>query len=99
MRTAQPSATASITTPERGAHIGVRCAAAPAVVHNLMVHPVASVEIRAESCTGSARVAHPTERCPWCDRIGRVSPQVAAVVEHTHCEIPVVVLDRIARPA
>jgi deazaflavin-dependent oxidoreductase (nitroreductase family) len=71
----------------------------PRWYHNLMVHPVASVEIRAETCTGSARVAHPTERCQWCDRIGRVSPQVAAVVEHTHCKIPVVVLDRIARPA
>ena len=99
MRTSQPSATASITTrsavltSEFGVPRRLRW------YHNLMAHPVASVELGAETCSGGARVAHPTERRQWCDRIDCVIPQVAAVVEHAHCEIPVVVLDPIDRPA
>jgi hypothetical protein len=39
------------------------------------------------------------ERRQLTDRIARLSPQVARVVEHTRRALPVVVLDRIESPA
>jgi len=63
--------------------------------HNLMAHPIASVEIGTTTWNVRARVARSDERRDVLDRITRLTPLVARVIAHTRREIPVVVLDRI----
>jgi hypothetical protein len=77
----------------------VSCEHQPGWYHNLVTHPIALVEIGATTWNVRARVARSPERGRLLDRIARLSPQVAGVVEHTRREMPIIVLDRIESPA
>jgi deazaflavin-dependent oxidoreductase (nitroreductase family) len=69
----------------------------PAWYYNLVANPTATAEIGAATWTVRARVAAPDERSKLLDRIVAESRSVAAAVSHTSREIPVVLLDLLAR--
>jgi deazaflavin-dependent oxidoreductase (nitroreductase family) len=65
--------------------------------YNLVANPTTTAEIGAETWTVRARVAAPEERRALIDRLMAETQSVAAAVGHTSREIPVVILDLLAR--
>jgi deazaflavin-dependent oxidoreductase (nitroreductase family) len=65
--------------------------------HNLLAHPTTTAEIGPETWTVRARVAAPEERRLLLDRLTAESELVAAAVGRTSRQIPVVILDLVAR--
>jgi deazaflavin-dependent oxidoreductase (nitroreductase family) len=69
----------------------------PAWYHSLLANPTTVAEIRREYWKVHARVAVADERRLLLGRITAASPSAAAAVRSTRREIPVVVLDLLAR--
>ena len=65
--------------------------------YNLVAHPSTTVEIGAETWSVRARVAAPEERRKMTDRLMAESPSVASAVGRTSRQIPVVILELLAR--
>ena len=65
----------------------------PAWFRNLVVNPVATVEIGTSTWTARARVAHAEERVELLRGILARSPAVVSAVDRSPREIPVVVLE------
>jgi deazaflavin-dependent oxidoreductase (nitroreductase family) len=65
--------------------------------YNLVAHPTTTVEIGAETWSVRARVAAPEERRKITDRLVVDSPSVASAVGRTSRQIPVVILELLAR--
>jgi deazaflavin-dependent oxidoreductase (nitroreductase family) len=64
---------------------------------NLVAHPTTTVEIGAETWSVRARVAAPGERRKMTDRLVAESPSVASAVGRTSRQIPVVILELLAK--
>jgi deazaflavin-dependent oxidoreductase (nitroreductase family) len=69
----------------------------PGWYHNLIAQPSAVVEIDGDWWTVTARVAPPAERALLIDRIARSSAAVTTAISRTSRQIPVVVLELVAR--
>ena len=65
--------------------------------YNLVANPMTTVEIGAETWTVRARVATSNERRELIGRLTAETPSVAAAVGHTSREIPVVIIELLAR--
>jgi deazaflavin-dependent oxidoreductase (nitroreductase family) len=65
--------------------------------YNLVAHPTTTVEIGAETWSVRARVTAPEERRQMTDRLVAESPSVASAVGRTSRQIPVVILELLAR--
>jgi deazaflavin-dependent oxidoreductase (nitroreductase family) len=65
--------------------------------YNLVAHPTTTVEIGAETWSVRAPVAAPEERRNLTDRLVAESPSVASAVSRTSRQIPVVILELLAR--
>jgi deazaflavin-dependent oxidoreductase (nitroreductase family) len=63
----------------------------------LLCHPTATIEIGAETWSIRARVAGAQERRKMIDRLVAESPSVASAVGRTSGQIPVVILELLAR--
>jgi deazaflavin-dependent oxidoreductase (nitroreductase family) len=66
--------------------------------HNLLANPTTTVQFGVETWAVRARVAGPDERRVLIDHLTAESDLVAAAVSRTSREIPVVILDLLARP-
>ena len=71
----------------------------PSWYHNLLANPTTTAEIGPEIWTVRARVSAPHERRAVLARLTADAGSVAAAVRNTSREIPVVVLDLVARIA
>jgi deazaflavin-dependent oxidoreductase (nitroreductase family) len=65
--------------------------------YNLVAHPTTTVEIGAETWSVRARVAGAEEHRKVTDRLVAESPSVAAAVRRTSRQIPVVILELLAK--
>jgi deazaflavin-dependent oxidoreductase (nitroreductase family) len=65
--------------------------------YNLVAHPTTTAEIGTETWSVRARVAAPEERHTITDQLVTESPSVASAVGRTSRQIPVVILELIAR--
>ena len=65
--------------------------------YNLVAHPTKTVELGAETWSVRARVAAAEERRNVTDRLVAESPSVASAVSRTSRQIPVVILELLAR--
>ncbi len=65
--------------------------------YNLVAHLTTTVEIGAETWSVQAPVADPEERRKMTDRLVAESPSVASAVRRTSRQIPVVILDPVAK--
>ena len=65
--------------------------------YNLVSHPTTTVEIGAETWSVRARVAGAEERRKMIDRLVAESPSVASAVGRTSRQIPVLILELLAR--
>jgi deazaflavin-dependent oxidoreductase (nitroreductase family) len=64
---------------------------------NLVANPMTTVEVGAATWAVRARVASPDERRQLIGRLMAETPSVAAAVGHTSREIPVVIIELLAR--
>ena len=71
----------------------------PAWFHNLVAHPEVQVEVGGERFRARARVAEGEERDRLYEAQSRLLPNFAEYQRKTSRQIPVVVLERIDKPA
>jgi deazaflavin-dependent oxidoreductase (nitroreductase family) len=65
--------------------------------YNLVAHPTTTVEIGAQTWSVRARAAAPEERRKVTDRLVAESPSVASAMGRTSRQIPVVILELLAK--
>jgi deazaflavin-dependent oxidoreductase (nitroreductase family) len=67
--------------------------------HNLVANPITVAEIGKDASTVRARIAHGRKRRTLINAITAQSRSAAAAVKHTQREIPVVILELLAKRA